>query len=70
MERIIQIFNWVIFVCVKSPFTYDVLLGISSYSRTKKSNSAQIKKLIEILNNIKPIKICLVDVEIFNYIEL
>ena len=58
------------YIEVKSTFTYDVLRGKSSYSKNKKSNPNQLKKLLYISENIKPIKICLIDGEIFKYIEL
>jgi hypothetical protein len=58
------------YVEVKSTFTYDVLMGKSSYSKNEKSNPKQLQKLKHISKNIKPIKICLVDGEIFTYIGI
>jgi hypothetical protein len=50
------------YVDVKSIFTLKVLLGFSSYSKTKKSNPKQLLKMKYINDNIKPIKIILVDI--------
>jgi hypothetical protein len=58
------------YVEVKSRFTYDVLIGKSSYSKNKKSNPNQLEKLIYISKNVKKVRICLVEGEIFNYIDL
>jgi hypothetical protein len=51
------------YVDIKSTFTLKVLLGFSSYSKTKKSNPKQLSKIKYINENIKPIKILLVDVK-------
>ena len=58
------------YVEVKSPFTYDVLLGKSSYSKNRKSNPNQLEKLIYISENIKKVRLCIVDGEIFKYVDL
>ena len=49
-------------VDIKSIFTLRVLLGFDSYSRTKKSNPKQLLKIKYISENIKPIRIILVDI--------
>jgi hypothetical protein len=58
------------YVDVKSPFTYGVLLGELSYSKNRKSNPKQLKKIYWVSDNIKKIKIAIVDGEIFKYVEL
>jgi hypothetical protein len=58
------------YVEVKSPFTYDVLLGKSSYSKNRKSNPNQLEKLIYISENVKKVRVCIVDGEIFKYMDL
>jgi len=58
------------FIEVKSTFTFNVLIGIQSYSKTKKSNPLQLEKIKWISDNIKPIKIFIVDnnvIEEVNY---
>jgi hypothetical protein len=55
------------FVDVKSTFTLKVLLGLSSYSKNKKSNPKQLLKISE---NIKPIRIILVDIKQKEFLEL
>lgn len=58
------------YIEVKSPFTYDVLMGRSSYSKERDSNPDQLKKMIHVSKNIKKIKICIVDGEFLNYLDL
>lgn len=58
------------YVDVKSIFTLKVLLGFSSYSKTKKSNPKQLLKIKYINDNIKPIKIILVDITKNQLVEL
>lgn len=58
------------YVEVKSPFTYMVLLGELSYSKNVKSNPSQLKKIIWISQNLKNIKIAIVEGEIFKYVDL
>lgn len=50
------------FVDVKSIFTLKVLLGLLSYSKNKKSNPKQLSKMKYISDNIKPVRILLVDI--------
>lgn len=58
------------FVDVKSTFTLKVLLGLSSYSKNKKSNPKQLLKIKYISENIKPIRIILVDITQKEFLEL
>jgi DNA polymerase-3 subunit alpha len=58
------------YVEVKSPFTYDVLMGRASYSKERDSNPDQLKKLIYVSKNVKKIRICIVDGEFLNYLDL
>lgn len=58
------------YVEVKSTFTYDVLIGKKSYSKNKKSNPNQLKKLQWVSLNRKKVKIALIDGEILTYILL
>jgi hypothetical protein len=58
------------FVDVKSIFTLKVLLGLSSYSKTKKSNPKQLLKMKYINDNIKPVKIILIDIKESKLVEL
>lgn len=58
------------YVDVKSFFTLKVLLGFSSYSKTKKSNPKQLLKMKYINDIIKPIKIILVDITENKLVEL
>lgn len=58
------------YVDIKSIFTLKVLLGFSSYSKTKKSNPKQLLKIKYINDNIKPIKIILVDITKNQLVEL
>jgi hypothetical protein len=57
------------FVDVKSIFTLRVLLGFSSYSKTKKSNPKQLQKMKFISEKIKPIKIILIDLTQLKLLE-
>jgi hypothetical protein len=58
------------YIDVKSIFTLKVLLGFSSYSKTKKSNPKQLLKMKYINDNIKPVKIILVDTTENELLEL
>lgn len=58
------------YVDIKSIFTLKVLLGLSSYSKTKKSNPKQLLKMKFISENIKPVKIILIDVVENDLLEL
>jgi hypothetical protein len=58
------------YVEVKSPFTYDVLMGRASYSKERDSNPDQLKKMIYVSKNVKKIMICIVDGEFLNYLDL
>ena len=40
---------------VKSDFTFDVLLGRKSYSKSKPSNPLQLKKILWVSKNVKPV---------------
>lgn len=57
------------YIDVKSIFTLKVLLGFSSYSKNKKSNPKQLSKMKYINDNIKPIKIILVDISESKLVE-
>ena len=48
------------FIEVKSDFTFDVLLGKKSYSKTKYSNPLQLKKILWVSENVKPVKVIVV----------
>ena len=58
------------FVEVKSKFTYEVLIGIKSYSRSKKSSPDQMNKIIWTTNNIKPVIIAIIDNGTIEYISV
>lgn len=58
------------FVEVKSKFTYDVLMGIKSYSKNRKSSPDQLNKIKWISENVKKVKIAIVDKETIEYIDV
>jgi hypothetical protein len=45
---------------IKSDFTFDVLLGRKSYSKSKPSNPLQLKKILWISKNVKPVLVIVV----------
>ena len=55
---------------VKSRFTYEVLIGNKSYSKHKKSNHKQAEKIKWVSQNIKEVRIAIIDGETIEYILL
>lgn len=49
------------FIEVKCKFTYDVLLGINSFSKNKESNPSQLKKINWVSENIKRVEIVVIE---------
>jgi len=58
------------YVEVKSRFTYEVLIGNKSYSKSKKSNPKQAEKIKWVSQNIKEVRIAIIDGETIEYILL
>jgi hypothetical protein len=58
------------YIEVKSRFTYEVLIGNKSYSKHKKSNPKQAEKIKWVSQNIKEVRIAIIDGETIEYILL
>ena len=58
------------YVEVKSRFTYDVLIGKKSYSKNRKSSPDQLNKISWVSNNLKKIRIAIIDNGTIEYIDL
>jgi hypothetical protein len=58
------------FVEVKSKFTYDVLIGKKSYSKSRKSSIDQMNKIIWTNNNVKAVRIAIIDNGTIEYVDV
>lgn len=55
------------YIEIKSPFTFDVLIGKKSYSKNRKSNEKQLNKIKWVNKNLKRVKILIISNEIKEY---